>query len=48
MKYTYLAPEVELQTIRIEDGILAFSKGKGGANASAMSQDDDLFDDWDF
>lgn len=47
MKNTYIAPQTELLIINFEEGILAFSDGKGGAHASAMSQNDDMFDEWD-
>lgn len=47
MKKYYSAPLTELLTMNFESGFLTFSNGKGGANASAMTQDDDLFDEWD-
>lgn len=47
MKKNYSAPLTELLTMRIESGFLTFSNGQGGANASAMTENDELFDEWD-
>lgn len=47
MKKTYLAPQTKPLIINFERGILVYSGGKGGATASAMSQNDEVFDDWD-
>ena len=47
MKKNYLAPLTELLTMRLELGFLTVSNEKVGANASAMTEDDELFDEWD-
>ena len=45
MKSTYQAPLTEQLVINFEEGILVLSNK---AKASAMSQNDELFDEWDY
>ncbi|MCR5018444.1 MAG: hypothetical protein K6A64_06575 [Bacteroidales bacterium] len=47
MKKYYVAPLTELLTMTFESGFLTFSNGNGGANAAAMTENDELFDEWD-
>ena len=47
MKKFYLVPEVRQSSVNLEKGILIYSGGQGNADASAMTEDDELFGIWD-
>ena len=47
MKKSYLTPLTYQRFVNFEKGILVYSDGQGGANGSAMTEDDELFGSWD-